>query len=93
MTKQQEDKLVNDLKEKDDEAKKQEELQEQINPNKKWAKKRKNADIRGFIYLKAEWKGEGSQMPPIKNEKTLINNYIKDKKKMTMHQLDKYIHH
>ena len=31
-------------------------------------------------------------MPPIKSEKTLLNSYLKEKKKMNMHQLDKYVH-
>lgn len=30
-------------------------------------------------------------MPPIKSEKTLLNSYIRDKKRMNLHQLDKYI--
>jgi len=31
-------------------------------------------------------------MPPIKSEKTLLASYLKDNKKMNLHQLDKYIH-
>jgi hypothetical protein len=41
--------------------------------------------------MKGEWKGEGSQMPPIKTENAMISSHLKEKKKMTFHQWDKYV--
>ena len=63
------------------EEKKKKRYEEQLRKEKELEQKAIDADVNGVIYVKAEWKGEGPDMPPMRSE-----NIFKQRKAMKVRQ-------
>lgn len=50
------------------EEKKRKRYEEQLKREKELEQKAIDLDVNGVIYVKAEWKGEGPDMPPMRSE-------------------------